>query len=84
MANVLTYVTTPTRIVPMEATVDQLKKLREWQSLSQEGLARLLGVSVRTVVRWENGQSKPSPLATQKLEAIVLGQLEGGSDGTRS
>jgi DNA-binding transcriptional regulator YiaG len=68
----------------MEATVDQLKKLREWQSLSQEGLARLLGVSVRTVVRWENGQSKPSPLANQKLEAIVLGRFEGGSDGTRS
>jgi transcriptional regulator with XRE-family HTH domain len=37
---------------------------------SQEELARLLGVSVQTVNRWENSQASPSGLADSLLECL--------------
>jgi len=49
---------------------DQIRTLRERSILSQEALARNLGVAVRTVARWESGVSKPSPLAIEKLQEI--------------
>ena len=39
--------------------------------LSQENLARRVGVSWSTVSRWENGKGKPSPLAREKLVALL-------------
>lgn len=50
--------------------VDFLKGLREAFDLSQEGFARLIGVSVRTVARWEAGDVNPSQLAERQLTAL--------------
>ena len=47
-----------------------VKEIRRQLSLSQEDLARLLGVSYATVNRWENGLSKPSKLAKAQLEGF--------------
>jgi len=47
-----------------------VKKIREQLTLSQEDLARQLGVSYATVNRWENGQSKPSKLAKVQFVAF--------------
>jgi putative transcriptional regulator len=47
-----------------------VKEIRRQLSLSQEDLARLLGVSYATVNRWENGLSKPSKLAKAQLETF--------------
>jgi len=47
-----------------------VKEIRRQLSLSQEDLARQLGVSYATVNRWENGLSKPSKLAKAKLESF--------------
>ena len=47
-----------------------LKQIRRQLSLSQEDLARQLGVSYATVNRWENGLSKPSKLAKAQLESF--------------
>lgn len=47
-----------------------VKEIRRQLALSQEDLARQLGVSYATVNRWENGQSKPSKLAKVQLEAF--------------
>jgi len=44
-----------------------VKEIRRQLTLSQEDLARQLGVSYATVNRWENGQSKPSKLAKAQL-----------------
>ena len=57
-----------------------VKEVRRQLSLSQEGLARELGVSFATVNRWENSQSRPSKLARAQLDAfcskmIKLGKL---------
>jgi len=53
----------------MDAT--QIRELREVSVLSQEALARNVGVAVRTVARWESGVSRPSPLAIEKLNQIL-------------
>jgi DNA-binding transcriptional regulator YiaG len=50
---------------------ETIKELRHKLGLSQEGLARRLGVSVITVRRWEKGSYKPSPLALQRIEELV-------------
>jgi len=49
-----------------------VKSLREVLGLSQEKLAAKLGVTFSSVNRWENGHTKPSPLAMKQIEAIVL------------
>lgn len=51
-----------------------IRVVRESQALSQEAFARLLGVSVRTIARWESGVSRPSPLALEKLQQTMLQQ----------
>jgi DNA-binding transcriptional regulator YiaG len=47
-----------------------VKEVRRQLSISQEDLARELGVSYATVNRWENGQAKPSKLARSQLDAF--------------
>ena len=45
-----------------------VKEIRRQLSLSQEDLARALGISFATVNRWENGLVKPSKLAKAQLD----------------
>ena len=45
-----------------------VKEVRRQLSLSQEDLARELGISFATVNRWENGLVKPSKLAKAQLD----------------
>jgi putative transcriptional regulator len=45
-----------------------VKEVRRQLSISQEDLARELGVSYATVNRWENDQAKPSKLARAQLD----------------
>jgi putative transcriptional regulator len=46
-----------------------IKEVRKQLGLSQEGLARELGVSFATVNRWENGKTAPSKLACARFDA---------------
>ena len=55
-----------------------VKEIRRQLSLSQEDLARLLGLSYATVNRWENGLSKPSKLAKAQLKAFCEKMIERG------
>ena len=45
-----------------------VKEVRRQLSISQEDLARELGVRFATVNRWENRQAKPSKLARAQLD----------------
>ncbi len=45
-----------------------VKEVRRQLALSQEDLARELGVSFATVNRWENGKSRPSKLAKAQFD----------------
>ena len=55
-----------------------VKEVRRQLALSQEDLARELGVSYATVNRWENSQAKPSKLARAQLESFCGRMIEDG------
>ena len=46
--------------------------------LSQQELAVRLGVALPTVSRWENRRSKPSPLALDRIDALLRNMGEEG------
>jgi putative transcriptional regulator len=52
--------------------------IRQQLALSQEDLARQLGVSHATVNRWESGHSKPSRLARAQLNAFCENMIGCG------
>lgn len=55
---------------------DKFKDLRKnilgW---SQEQMAQNLGISVKTVHRWEHNQAKPSPVIYRMMHEDVFGQV---------
>jgi len=55
-----------------------VKEVRSQLAISQEDLAREIGVSFATVNRWENGQSKPSKLAKVQLDAFCKRMIKVG------
>jgi len=48
-------------------TSAEIKKRREEKGLTQEDLAKLIGVSRVTVARWETDKTKPLPIFLQIL-----------------
>lgn len=59
-----------------------IRELRLGLGLSQERFARLLGVSLQSVRRWENGLSRPLPFISARLEELQK-QLEATTTGER-
>lgn len=53
-----------------DVTPGAMRALRDALGLPREALASRLGVSSQSVFRWETGRSKPSRLATARLEAL--------------
>ncbi len=49
----------------LQKTNSPFKKLRSYAKLSQEQLARDIGVAVSTVRRWEKGQAEPTMTVLQ-------------------
>ncbi len=50
---------------------DQIRSLRQSLGLTQQQFADRLGVSFVSLNRWENGKSRPSPLAIEKIREIA-------------
>lgn len=64
-----------------QADIPQLiRELRQRTGLTQEKFAAKLGVTFPTINRWENGRAKPSPLAMEKIEALLRSMGDRGSD----
>ena len=59
-----------------------LKELRELRGWSQERLAKVIGVSTRTISRWEHGKGPTYEYYRQKL-AIVFELPQNRFIGTR-
>jgi len=57
-----------------------IRELRERTGLTQEKFAAKLGVTFPTINRWENGRTKPSPLAMQKIEELLRIMGDNGVD----
>lgn len=55
-----------------------IREIRTLSGLTQEQFAAFLGVTYSTTNRWENGRSKPSPLAMQKIEQMLNEMGEQG------
>lgn len=51
-------------------TADRIRTLRRRLGLTQEGFARRLNVTLDSVRRWEQGRSKPSPMAEHLLDVL--------------
>ncbi len=62
---------------------DLIREIRQHLALSQEKFAARLGVSFRTVNRWENGRAVPSPMAMKLLEDMLIQLAESPSAHTR-
>jgi len=46
---------------------EQVKQVRALLNLSQDKLAKMLGVSFSTINRWENSKNEPSKLAKKSF-----------------
>ena len=57
---------------------DLIRELRQQLHLSQEKFAAKLGVSLRTVNRWENGSTAPSQMALKLIEEMLEKMGEPG------
>jgi DNA-binding transcriptional regulator YiaG len=51
-------------------TPEEIQEIRAKLCVSQEKFASLLGATVVTVNRWENGRSKPSRLYVKELKQL--------------
>jgi len=60
----------------------KLDVLRNKLGLTQAQLAQALGVRERTVLRWEEGTSKPTGTAADAIGAITDAVEEGGNPRT--
>ena len=52
----------------MRATAKRVKEIREGLKLTQSAFAELIGVTERSIRRWENDEHKPHPLILEKME----------------
>ena len=57
-----------------------IRELRKRTGLTQEKFAARLGVTFPTINRWENGRTKPSPLAMQRIEDLLRSMDERCGD----
>ena len=65
----------------VQTNIHQLiRDLRKRTGLTQEKFAARLGVTFPTINRWENRRAKPSPLAMEKIEALLRSMGDRGSD----
>jgi len=55
-----------------------VKEVRRQLGISQEDLARKLGVSFATVNRWENGKSQSSKLAMTQFDSFCAKMTRQG------
>ncbi|MFN6482769.1 MULTISPECIES: helix-turn-helix transcriptional regulator [unclassified Nostoc] len=67
-----TCLTLPTMELGKSLKISNLiRELRQQLDLSQEKFAAKLGVSLRTINRWENGSTVPSQMALKLIEEML-------------
>lgn len=57
-----------------------IREIRGRLGLTQEKFAAKLGVTLPTINRWENGRTRPSPLASEKIKELLQEIGMGGDD----
>lgn len=56
---------------PTNHHVIELKKIRKNLGTTQEDFAKMVGVTLATLNRWELGKTKPSKLARERIKEII-------------
>ncbi|KIS15513.1 helix-turn-helix transcriptional regulator [Streptococcus equi] len=56
--------------------INKLKEMREKESITQEELANMVGVTSRTIISLEKGQYKPSIMLAYKLSLVFKLSIE--------
>lgn len=65
--------------------MQEIQMLRERLRLTKRQLAGVLGVSGRTVHRWERGEGSPHEIYLERMRALVDARdLGGGQDGEQT
>ncbi|MEH2015283.1 helix-turn-helix domain-containing protein [Nostoc sp.] len=59
-------------------SLDLIRELRQQLNLSQKQFAARLGVSFKTVNRWQNGYTVPSQIALKLIEEMLRKMGEPG------
>jgi DNA-binding transcriptional regulator YiaG len=59
---------------------DLVRETRQRLKLSQAKFAAELGVSFQSINRWENGRSKPLPIALKQIEQVLRQMGDSGKD----
>lgn len=62
-----------TEDMKLQAAGAYLRTLRSWHKLTQDDIAKALGVSSKQVSRWENGESDPSSTMLAAFCKLVHG-----------
>ncbi len=57
-----------------------VRETRQRLELSQAKFATKLGVSFQSINRWENGRTKPLPIALKQIEYLLHQMGEAGQD----
>jgi DNA-binding transcriptional regulator YiaG len=60
--------------------VELVRETRQRLKLSQARFAAKLGVSFQSVNRWENGRTKPLPIALKQIEQLLHQMGDSGKD----
>ncbi|MHC5615153.1 MAG: helix-turn-helix domain-containing protein [Nostoc sp.] len=60
--------------------LDLIRELPQQLNLSQKQFAAKVGVSFKTVNRWENGHTVPSQMALKLIEEMLLKMGETGKN----
>lgn len=68
------------QITQQPELAELVRSLRSRQSLTQEQFAAKLGVTFRTVNRWENSHATPSPMALKLIQLMLKDMGEPGKD----
>lgn len=55
----------------MDNLTVKLREIRKAKNWSQEDLARVVGVSLSTIQRWEAGKGKPIRIARKSIEKLM-------------
>lgn len=58
-------------------TPEEIQNLRHMLCVSQEKFAQLIGTTVVTINRWENGKTRPSRLYIKELKKLKINTLHG-------
>ncbi|HEL0567413.1 TPA: helix-turn-helix transcriptional regulator [Streptococcus equi subsp. zooepidemicus] len=56
--------------------INKLKEMREKESITQEELGNMVGVTSRTIISLEKGQYKPSIMLAYKLSLVFKLSIE--------